>query len=213
MPKENRFAGLGEAMESTPGDEEDEFVEAEDTEEAEHGTEETETGHGAEETEHETEGASTAEAASTTETASTSETTAGDTDATPPEGGVAESTATTDDDRSTGSDRTTVDSDAGSDEEDGSASEGSQAEEKQVESVDEDGGPAFEFEATTAKSIYVRTETLDQMDDAEFEVESRLRREHDIRDLTGREFHDALVRIAATYPDEIADAIVRTRDE
>lgn len=74
-------------------------------------------------------------------------------------------------------------------------------------------GPAFEFEETTAKSVYVRPETIAVLDDAEFEVESRLRREHDTRDLTGREFHDALVRVAAEHPDEVADAILAARRE
>ncbi|WP_410767546.1 hypothetical protein [Haloferax sp. DFSO60] len=81
------------------------------------------------------------------------------------------------------------------------------------ESESDGSEPAFEFEATTAKSIYVRRATLDQLDDAEFEVESLLRKDHDIRNLTGREFHDALVRIATEHPDEIVEAILETRDE
>ncbi|MFC6823413.1 hypothetical protein [Halopelagius fulvigenes] len=75
------------------------------------------------------------------------------------------------------------------------------------------GGPAFEFEDTTAKSMYVRPETVAVLDDAEFEVESHLRREHEVRNLTGREFHDALVRVAAKYPEEVADAILDAREE
>ncbi|SFG70952.1 hypothetical protein SAMN04488063_2737 [Halopelagius inordinatus] len=83
----------------------------------------------------------------------------------------------------------------------------------EAETEETGGGPAFEFEATTAKSVYVRPETVDVLDDAEFEVESFLRREHDVRDVTGREFHDALVRVAAEYPDEVADAILAARDD
>lgn len=82
--------------------------------------------------------------------------------------------------------------------------------------VSDDGtsssGPAFEFEDTTAKSVYVRPETLSVMDDAEFEVESFLRRDHDVRDLTGREFHDALVRVAADHPEDVAEAVLSARD-
>ncbi|ELZ31767.1 hypothetical protein C474_07777 [Halogeometricum pallidum JCM 14848] len=77
----------------------------------------------------------------------------------------------------------------------------------------EASGPAFEFEDTTAKSVYVRSETLSVMDDAEFEVESLLRRDHDVRDVTGREFHDALVRVAADHPEEVASVIVSARDD
>lgn len=74
-------------------------------------------------------------------------------------------------------------------------------------------GPAFAFEATRAKSLYVRPETLDLLEDVEFEVESILRREHDVRDLTGREFHDALVRAIATDPEAVARIVLDARDD
>jgi hypothetical protein len=83
----------------------------------------------------------------------------------------------------------------------------------QTEDPGSSGGPAFEFEDTTAKSVYVRPETLSVMDDAEFEVESLLRRDHEVRDLTGREFHDAIVRVAADHPDEVVTAILAAREE
>lgn len=75
-----------------------------------------------------------------------------------------------------------------------------------------DGGPAFEFDATTAKSIYVRPETLETLEDAEFEVEMLLRREHGIRDVTGREFHDAAVQVLADHADEVVERILEERD-
>ena len=74
------------------------------------------------------------------------------------------------------------------------------------------GGPAFEFDATTAKSIYVRPETLETLEDAEFEVEMLLRREHGIRDVTGREFHDAAVQVLADHADEVVEQILEERD-
>jgi|AntRauTorcE11898_2_1112593.scaffolds.fasta_scaffold01888_5 hypothetical protein len=74
------------------------------------------------------------------------------------------------------------------------------------------GGPAFEFDATTAKSIYVRPGTLETLEDAEFEVEMLLRREHDIRDVTGREFHDAAVQVAAEHADEVVEQVLEERD-
>jgi len=78
--------------------------------------------------------------------------------------------------------------------------------------AEEGGGPAFEFDATTAKSIYVRPETLETLEDAEFEVEMLLRREHGIRDVTGREFHDAAVRVLADHPEEVVEQILAERD-
>ncbi|WP_224449581.1 hypothetical protein [Haloprofundus salilacus] len=80
-------------------------------------------------------------------------------------------------------------------------------------STPEEGGPAFSFEETTPKSVYVRDQTLDALEDLEFEVEVALRREHGVRDVTGREFHDALVRVAAEHADDIAALVVETREE
>jgi hypothetical protein len=84
--------------------------------------------------------------------------------------------------------------------------------ENEPTSEDADGGPAFGFDATTAKSIYVRQTTLDVLDDTEFEVESVLRREHDIRNVTGREFHDTMIHLSAEYVDELAERIQAARD-
>lgn len=81
-----------------------------------------------------------------------------------------------------------------------------------LENVDSEGGPAFEFDVTTAKSIYVREETLALLEDTEFEVESVLRRKHDIRDVTGREFHDAMVRVMIEHVDEIAAQVDSERN-
>ena len=86
------------------------------------------------------------------------------------------------------------------------------AEEPADEEAEEGGGPAFEFDATTAKSIYVRPETLETLEDAELEGEMLLRSEHDIRDVTGREFHDAAVRVLANHPEAVVDQILAERE-
>ncbi|WP_135823725.1 hypothetical protein [Halorussus ruber] len=83
----------------------------------------------------------------------------------------------------------------------------------ETEETDE-GGPAFDFGTTAQTSIYPRTETArDTLDDVEFEVEGVLRREHDVRDLAGRELHDAMIRLAAERPEEVADLVVQLRDD
>jgi len=69
------------------------------------------------------------------------------------------------------------------------------------------GEPAFGFDATTPKSIYIRQDTLELLEDAEFGVESVLRQEYDIRNITGREFHDAMVHILTEHIDEVAERI------
>ncbi|SEP31153.1 hypothetical protein SAMN04487948_14313 [Halogranum amylolyticum] len=116
--------------------------------------------------------------------------------------------ATTDGDVDTTTDSDGASDDAGVDAPDDSA-------DTSIDDVDpaDAAGPAFEFDATRAKSIYVRPETLELLADVEFEVESILRRNHDVRDLTGREFHDALVRAVASHPEAVADLILEERDD
>lgn len=80
-------------------------------------------------------------------------------------------------------------------------------------STESSSKPAFEFDETTPKSIYVRPSTIELLEDTEFEIESLLRREHGIRDVTGREFHDALVHVVAEHPERIAEQILATREE
>lgn len=76
----------------------------------------------------------------------------------------------------------------------------------------DEGGPAFEFDETTAKSIYVREETLALLEDTEFEVEMLLRRNHGVRDVTGREFHDAAVHVLEDHVDEVVEAVLAARE-
>ena len=86
------------------------------------------------------------------------------------------------------------------------------AEDESDEREDGDkGGPAFAFDETVQESVYIREETAQQIDDAKFEVEALLRREHDIRDLAGREFQDALLRIGASDPEALVEQIVNER--
>ncbi|MCU4742737.1 hypothetical protein [Natronoglomus mannanivorans] len=69
---------------------------------------------------------------------------------------------------------------------------------------------AFPFDATTKKTVYVRDETIDDLEDARALVDAQLRTEHDVRDLTGREFYDAVFRLAADDTDGLIEEI---RDE
>lgn len=73
--------------------------------------------------------------------------------------------------------------------------------------------PAFAFEQTIQRSMYIREPTETVLEDLEFEVESLLRTEHEMRNLTGREFMDALIHTAAESPDNIADLIAERREE
>ncbi|MFC4541782.1 hypothetical protein ACFO5R_07560 [Halosolutus amylolyticus] len=77
-----------------------------------------------------------------------------------------------------------------------------------------DGDPtAFAFDETTKKTVYVRPGTLDELEDARALVDAQLRTQHDVRDLTGREFYDAAFRLAAADTDGLIDEILAARDE
>lgn len=69
---------------------------------------------------------------------------------------------------------------------------------------------AFSFDATTKKTVYVRQGTIDDLEDARALVDAQLRTQHDVRDLTGREFYDAVFRLAAADTDGLIEEI---RDE
>lgn len=73
--------------------------------------------------------------------------------------------------------------------------------------------PAFAFDETIQRSMYIREGTETELEDLEFEVESALRTDHEMRNLTGREFMDALIHVAAESPDSIADLIAARRTE
>jgi hypothetical protein len=101
---------------------------------------------------------------------------------------------------------------AASEEATGTGAAGDTAADGETEPTEEAGGPAFAFDETSPKSLYVRAGTLEVFEDTEFEVESVLRRDHGLRDLTSREFHDALVHVAAEHVDEIAARIETERE-
>jgi len=72
---------------------------------------------------------------------------------------------------------------------------------------------AFPFDDTVQKSVYVRPETFETLEDAEALVDARLRTDHDLRDLTRREFFDAVFREAAEDTDQLVERIRRMREE
>lgn len=93
--------------------------------------------------------------------------------------------------------------------EDRSADPGTDESEDDLPPVPDD--PAFPFDDTTAKSIYVRPETVRRVEDVEALVDARLRTEHQVRDLTTREFYDAVLRVASDHPDALMRAVVEAR--
>jgi len=92
-------------------------------------------------------------------------------------------------------------------------SEGDAGDDAPVEDAPPDETPAFPFDDTVQKSVYVRPETFEELEDAEALVDARLRTDHAIRDLTRREFFDAVFREAAEDTDRLVERVRRMREE
>ena len=166
MPDENRFAGIGDAVEG--GDDEkqtDESDDADRTDDAD-GTDET--------VEADDDPSATDDGA---------------TDERSPDGEGTESD-TSPDDASTAHAPSTSDG----------------------ASTSEDSA-AFEFDDTVQKSVYVRPETFETLEDAEALVNAQLRTDHEVKNLTRREFFDAVFAEAADDTDRIVERILRMREK
>ena len=67
--------------------------------------------------------------------------------------------------------------------------------------------PGFEFDDVKQSPMYARPEAWAELEDAlDLEVVRELR-ETGIRNEAKRELHDAVLRVAARHPEEIADAV------
>ncbi|MDJ1434117.1 hypothetical protein [Halostagnicola sp. A-GB9-2] len=96
---------------------------------------------------------------------------------------------------------------------DSGADDGGVELEHEEDEMDEEPDPtAFPFDDTTKKTVYVRPETVDDLEDAQALVDAQLRTEHDVRNLTGREFYDAAFRLAAADTDGLIDEILSERE-
>jgi len=80
-----------------------------------------------------------------------------------------------------------------------------------AESLSTTAGPAFPYDEVKQRPLYAREEAWNAFEDAlELEVERTLR-EYDVRDATGRELHDAALRVAAEHPEAIANQLLELR--
>jgi hypothetical protein len=82
-----------------------------------------------------------------------------------------------------------------------------------TEPAESDDPTAFPFDATEKKTVYVRPETVAEVEDARALVDAQLRTDHDVRDLTGREFYDAVFRLAAADTDGLIEELLEAREE
>ncbi|MCG1003222.1 MULTISPECIES: hypothetical protein [Halobacterium] len=73
--------------------------------------------------------------------------------------------------------------------------------------------PAFEYDDVKQAPMYARPESWTALEDALDLDVVRTLREAGVRNEEKRELHDAVLRVAADHPDEIADAVREARDE
>lgn len=72
--------------------------------------------------------------------------------------------------------------------------------------------PAFAFDESKQRPLYAREESWQEFEDTlDLDVGLILRREHGLRDVPRRELHDAVLRVAAEHPEEIAAALLDSR--
>lgn len=80
--------------------------------------------------------------------------------------------------------------------------------ESPTQSLDE---PGFPFSEASQEQVYPRTSTWDELQDVlDFEVKRELR-DRGVKDVTGRELHDALLQVAMAHQDELVETIVEER--
>jgi len=77
--------------------------------------------------------------------------------------------------------------------------------------VDDRNEPAFSFDESVQAQIYPRKSTHEKFEDfLDIEVKRHLR-DRDIRNETGRELHEAVLKIAIQHPEEIAEQLENER--
>jgi hypothetical protein len=73
--------------------------------------------------------------------------------------------------------------------------------------------PAFEFEETVHKALYVLQSVADEFDDIiTYDVERDLTREHGVKNVTKSEIHNAALAVVSEHPDLIVERVREQRD-
>ncbi|WP_148415387.1 hypothetical protein [Haloferax sp. KTX1] len=99
--------------------------------------------------------------------------------------------------------------DAGTD--DAVESEG-ESESASAEPVDPREYPAFEFDETVHKALYVLEAVADEFDDIiTYDVERELTRDHGLKGVTKSELHNAALAVATEHPEEIVERVLEQR--
>lgn len=72
--------------------------------------------------------------------------------------------------------------------------------------------PAFGYDSDMQTALYARPKTAEAFEDAlEFDVNSILKRENSVKNVAGREYGDAVLRLAADHPELVAQYVMDAR--
>ncbi|WP_410767369.1 hypothetical protein [Haloferax sp. DFSO60] len=73
--------------------------------------------------------------------------------------------------------------------------------------------PAFEFEETVHKALYVLQSVADEFDDIiTYDVERELTREHGLKNVTKSEIHNAALAVVSEHPELIVERVREQRE-
>lgn len=78
---------------------------------------------------------------------------------------------------------------------------------------EEDAEPAFAYEATVQKSVYVLPDAWNDLDGAMSLAEAKLKTEDGETDVTTSELHTALAKLGAENPDELRRLVREAREK
>lgn len=78
---------------------------------------------------------------------------------------------------------------------------------------DDESAPAFPYEATVQKSVYVLPDAWNDLDGAMSLAEAKLKTEDGETDVTTSELHTALARLGAENPEELRRLVYEAREE
>ncbi|MFC7130126.1 hypothetical protein [Haloferax chudinovii] len=81
-----------------------------------------------------------------------------------------------------------------------------------AEPVDPRERPAFEFDETVHKALYVLEAVADEFDDIiTYDVERELTRDHGLKGVTKSELHNAALAVATEHPEAIVERVLEQR--
>ncbi|WP_416841321.1 hypothetical protein [Haloferax sp. DFSO52] len=73
--------------------------------------------------------------------------------------------------------------------------------------------PAFEFDETVHKALYVLEEVAAEFDDIiTYDVERELTREHGLKNIKKSELHNAALSVVSEHPDLIVERVLEQRE-